>query len=93
MHTIILKEYGSILTGREKGKSTMLRLDEKTPPNEEIIFDLTGVLSMGSSFGDEIFPKIANRQAGRITVRGASPSVRHCLELVASDANITIQFE
>lgn len=94
MITIKLLEFGNILTGREKGKGVMALLESRIPSSSELIeFDLDGVISMGSSFGDEIFPKIASRQGGTVQVRNANPSIKHCLALVAQDARIKIEQE
>jgi len=91
MTTIKLKEFGAILTGRDFGKSTLKALTEKFRAPVELDFE--GVFSMGSSFGDEVIPTLANAQGGHIKVLNANNVVRTCIETVAEETKIKVTLE
>ncbi|MEK6544263.1 MAG: DUF4325 domain-containing protein [Elusimicrobiota bacterium] len=85
---IELKKYGLILTGRPFGQKVMQELEPLL--EYPVVLDFTGTLSMGSSFGDEVVPKIAKKQSGTISVRNANKVVWSCLERLAEDHGIHI---
>ena len=91
MKSILLKEYGSILTGREFGKQVAkeLMMNSSAP----VMLDFQGVVSLGSSFGDEVVPPLALRQEKNISIINANHSIKTILRDVAADASINIKFQ
>jgi len=85
---IKLREYGSILTGRPFGKKVMEQLSPTL--KHPVVLDFDGTITMGSSFGDEIVPAIANKQDGKIEVINASKVIWSCLDQLAEDHNIQV---
>ncbi len=85
---IDLKKYGPILTGRPFGQKVMKELE----PGLEypVVLDFEGILSMGSSFGDEVVPVIAKRQSGKIEAMKANRVIWACLDRLAEDHGIEI---
>ena len=88
MTTINLKEYGKILTGREFGKDVTKSLLENTSP--PFTLDFAEIISMGSSFGDELVPTLAAKQNNSITALHANPVVQRCLRDIQTETEITI---
>ena len=88
MTTMKMKKYGIVLTGREFGADVMNQLsDELKYP---VTLDFEGVASMGSSFGDEIVPKIAANQGNKIEVCNVKKPIADCLNTIAKDYGIEI---
>ncbi|PWU16724.1 MAG: hypothetical protein C5B49_10130 [Bdellovibrio sp.] len=86
-----LKEFGSVLTGREYGKTIYGTLAEKLVHPAGLDFE--GVESMGSSFGDEIVIPIARDQGNKIVVRNANQVITSCLMDIAEENQISIEIE
>jgi len=88
--TIEMVRFGRTLTDRTYGKraaETILRR-YKIP----VSLDFKGVISLGSSFGDEIIAAIGPEQQNRIPVRNTNGAVRACLEKVALDSDVSLEF-
>ncbi len=86
--TIAMAQFGRTLTDRPYGKraaETILR--DYTFP---VTLDFKGVISLGSSFGDEIATAIGPKQEGRIPVLNINGAIRACLEKVATDTNVEL---
>jgi hypothetical protein len=84
-------QFGRTLTDRSFGKlavETILR-ESRIP----VVLDFKGVISLGSSFGDEIISAIGPRQENRIQVRNTNGAVQACLEKVALDSNVLLEFD
>jgi hypothetical protein len=90
MTIIKLKDYGAILTGREFGQTTFKSLLEKYRP--PLALDFEGVLSMGSSFGDEVLPAIARLQGNKLQIINASKTVKACIADIKTETNIDFLF-
>lgn len=88
MNRLIMNRYGTILTGREFGQQALAELERDLKLPVEL--DFRGVISLGSSFGDEVVPKIAQRQNGQLTVIGPSKAVWDCLRQIAEEYQIQI---
>lgn len=91
MTVISLSQYGTVLTGREFGADVMKNLNEglKLP----VTLDFSGVESLGSSFGDEVVPIIAEKQGNVIKILNANNEVKATLKDIAFDSNIKIVLE
>lgn len=87
--TIHMVQFGRTLTDRPYGKSIAEKIlrEYKIP----ITFDFKGVISMGSSFGDEIIAAVGPKQNNLIHVQHTNGAVRSCLEKVGVDLNVSIK--
>lgn len=85
---IDMSKYGTILTGRDFGKQAMSEL--KPLLEHPVKLDFSGVTSLGSSFGDEVVPVIAQKQNNQLTVIGPNNAVWDCLLQIAEEYKITI---
>lgn len=91
MSSVLMKNYGLILTGREYGINVAQEIaNEFQPPFE---FDFTEVLSLGSSFGDEIFKTVTNISKDKIVVINANKIVKAAIVQVAVDLKIEVDFK
>ena len=90
MTKIKLNTHGTVLTGREYGKSVLKMLLEKYPSPVELDFE--GVFSMGSSFGDEVVVPLAKRQGDEMVVLNASKTVKACIEDIRVETRINFIF-
>jgi anti-anti-sigma regulatory factor len=90
MKRVALSAFGRTLTDREFGKSVAARiLTENSAP---IALDFSGVITLGSSCGDEIVNAVADRQNREIEIFGANPAIVVCLEKVAEDLGVKLRF-
>ena len=90
MNILKMNRFGKILTDREYAQRMAKKvLAEETFP---LVLDFEGVISLGSSFGDEVVHAVAQKQGLQIEVKNASTAVRHCLALVADDFKIKIKY-
>lgn len=87
MKVLNMSEYGKILTGRAFGKQVMDELHTLDYPVE---LDFRAVISLGSSFGDEVIPTIAKKQNGQLIVIGPNKAVWACLLQIAEENEIHI---
>lgn len=91
MSRIELKKYGMNLSGRPLGMSTFkIIISEFKPPFE---LDFAGVLSIGSSFADEVVAKLAELNQGEIKVDNANRIIKKCLEDVSLDKKFEIIYD
>ena len=83
-----MNQFGSILTGRDFAKRLMTELVRtlKYP----VLLDFSDVISLGSSFGDEIVPVIAKQQGGKVVVINANKAIWECLNQIAEDHHIAV---
>lgn len=88
MNRLDMSKYGTILTGRSFGKQVMEELVTKLEYPVEL--DFRGVISLGSSFGDEFIPVIAQKQNGQLTVIAPNKAVWDCLCQIAEEQKIQI---
>lgn len=90
MSTIKMNSFGSILTGREYGMNVAKKIvQEESPP---YVFDFGGVISMGSSFGDEIFKAVIKHAVDSPSVQNANGVVRAALQQIQNDLKIELKF-
>lgn len=93
MRNIVLKNFGVILTGRPYGVQIYSELQKEYDNAAGVEFDFTGIASLGSSFGEEVIVPFAKKQGNKITVYSANAPVRSCLQLIAKDFNLTVNFK
>lgn len=85
---INMTKYGTILTGRDFGKQAMAELQPLLKQPVEL--DFSGVTSLGSSFGDEVLPILAQKQDNQLTVIGPNKAVWDCLLQISEEYKIKI---
>lgn len=85
-----MNDFGKILTDREDGKKAFDSICAKSGP--PYILDFTGILAMGSSFGDEVVGKLALVQDNKIEVQNVSGPIKACLSKVEEDYKIRILY-
>ena len=87
---IKLANYGAVLTGRDFGKEILSQiLKEYDGP---YALDFSDVLSMGSSFGEELIPKLAEKQDKKIKIIKASSPIKSCLKDIENEIKVTLTF-
>ena len=83
-----IKKYGLVLTGREFGKNiTAVIVKESKAP---FTLDFSGVISLGSSFGDELLPALAKLQVGPLIIINANQVVQTCISKIKEDSKIEV---
>ena len=88
MTVVPMLRFGRTLTDREYGKSIASTiLTENSFP---IALDFKGVITLGSSCGDEILNAIGPKQNGSVRIMNANSAVRACLEKVSEDIRVRI---
>ena len=92
MQNIMLKNFGIILTGRPYGVQIYSELQKEYANAAEVEFDLSGVASLGSSFGEEVIVPFAKKQGNKITIKSANAPVRSCIQLIAKDFSLDVVF-
>ncbi len=89
MNKLKMNKFGSVLTGREFGVDTMIKISEDI--EYPVILDFLGVNSLGSSFADEVLIPIAKNQKNFVEVCNAKKPVWVCVKEVAKDGGITVR--
>ncbi len=91
MNVVKLNLFGSTLTDRADGKKALAAILGQTSP--PIALDFAGVVSLGSSFGDEIIPPLAEGQENTISILNANSVIRNCIRRIIEETTITVSFE
>ena len=91
MTVINMKEFGTVLTGREYGVNAAEKIFHHAKP--PFTFNFQGVLTLGSSFGDEIIKAAKKITDTRIKVANANKVVRGALNQIQSDLKIELEYE
>lgn len=91
MHSLSLKRFGTVLTGRPFGSQTFAEL-QKEIGQQQVELDFSGVSSLGSSFGEEVIVPIAKKQGDSIVIRSANAPVKDCIDLIAGDFNLRVTY-
>jgi hypothetical protein len=90
MKTLELAKFGKTLTDREYGKTIgqTIVTDGVFP----LVLDFKGVISLGSSCGDEILTAVGRMQGSEIQITNTNQPIRFCLEKVAEDLHLKVIF-
>mgnify|MGYP001595870792 CR=1 FL=1 len=91
MTLVAMNQFGRTLTDREFGKSVAATILKNYP--FPVTLDFKGVISLGSSCGDEIINVIIGKQGAKLRVLNANQAIMACLEKVALDSKITVSFD
>ena len=91
MTVVPMNRFGRTLTDREFGKSIAATIvSEYSSP---LALDFRGVISLGSSCGDEILTAVGSKQGFEIKIMNANPAVKSCLDKVSVDVKVKAKFE
>ncbi len=90
MNAVSMNRFGRTLTDREFGKSVATTITGEA--NFPIVLDFKGVITLGSSCGDEILTAIATKQGNQVQIMNANQAIKSCLAKVAEDSKIEISF-
>ena len=88
--TVEMKQFGATLTGREYGQNVAMKFF--TPIKEPPVLNFEGVISMGSSFGDEIFKALKDQGIHHVNVKNYNKAIADCLKEIQSELSIEIVF-
>ena len=85
-----LKQYGRTLTDRSDGQRVFREIlnSHKSP----FSLDFSGVMSLGSSFGDEVVLKLAELQGNKIEVINANQGIIDCIGKVIEGKSVSIKY-
>jgi len=85
-----MNKFGRTLTDRADGKKAYQNIISNGEfPN---LLDFSGDMSMGSSFGDEILPKLAEKNSNKIFIKNANMPIKSCVKKVKEDAQIEVEY-
>ena len=90
MNTIPMRQFGSTLTDRADGKKAFQEILRKTV--FPVSLDFSGVVSLGSSFGDEVILTVAERQGNTITVLHANKVIQNAIRRSVEDSPVAVSF-
>ncbi len=90
MNTIPMRQFGSTLTDRADGKKAFQEILRRTAL--PVSLDFSGVVSLGSSFGDEVILAVAERQSNTITVLHANKVIQNAIRRSVEDSPVTVFF-
>jgi len=91
MNIVEMKQFGATLTDREDGKKTFSMITEKYAL--PVALDFSEVVSLGSSFGDEVVPKIALMQGGEIELLNANRVIRNSIKRTVEELPVRVVFD
>lgn len=85
-----MQQYGRTLTDRPYGATIAQKIiqSEQFP----VSLDFKGVISLGSSFGDEILSAILSKKQTTLEIYRANEAIKSCLEKVSGDIAIKLEF-
>ncbi len=90
MNEFKMNKFGIMLTDREDGKKAFLEIiQNKEYPD---LLDFYGVISMGSSFGDEVLPKLASHHKNSLFIKNANQAIKSCISKIIEDTGIIINY-
>ena len=88
MKTLMMNKFGKVLTGREFGVDSMKKINSTI--EYPVILDFMDVISLGSTFADEVLVPIAKKQNNHISVCNVKAPVLACIKYTAHDEGIKI---
>jgi len=89
MKTIQMRQFGSTLTGRADGKRAFQEIIRTTLP---VSLDFKDVVSLGSSFGDEVILAVAESQDNAVTVLHANKVIQNAIRRSIEDTPVSVSF-
>lgn len=89
MCEIQMKEFGVVLTGRAYGKDCFEKLSRRNLSSPFTI-NFNGVISLGSSFGEEIIVPLSKMTTDPIRIMNANPAIQDCLKKIEIDFKLQL---
>jgi len=90
MSTVAMNQFGSTLTDRADGKKAFREIFEKY--RLPVTLDFKGVVSLGSSFGEEVILKIGPLQNNEITILNTNSVMKNSIRRIIEDTDIIVIF-
>jgi len=90
MNTVKMIQFGSTLTDRADGKKTSISIMDKY--SQPVSLDFADVVSLGSSFGDEVILPLAEKQNQKIIVLNTNNIIKNSIRRIVEDRSIEISF-
>ena len=91
MNTVLMIEFGETLTDRADGKKAFAEIMRKNELPMEL--DFTGVISLGSSFGDEVILNLAKEQSNQVTIKNTNKVIKNSVRRIVEERNIDVLFK
>ncbi len=89
MSEIQMNEFGVILTGRVYGKDCFEKIS-RSDISGPVTLNFKGVISLGSSFGEEVVVPLSKMTAESITIINANSSIQDCLQKIEMDFKLKL---
>lgn len=89
MSIIPMNKFGNTLTDREDGKKAFSVITSTYSP--PYVLDFNGVISLGSSFGDEIILKLALLQGDNIRIININDGIRASIKRIIEETDINVE--
>ncbi len=91
MSEIELKKFGMTLTDRADGQKAFASIVKNH--QQPYVLNFNGVMSMGSSFGDEVVVRLARIQGNQIAIFNANDGIKNCISRVIEETGIAVNFQ
>lgn len=91
MTEIKMNKFGISLTGRPFGKDCFEKINREGI-SHPIYLNFSGVITLGSSFGEEILVPISQNGKNEIFALNANSAVKDCIQKIVEDFSIKISF-
>ncbi len=91
MNTILMRQFGTTLTDRADGKKTFEEIFRTS--TFPVALDFSGVVSLGSSFGDEVILKVAERQENKLAILHANHVIQNAVRRSIEDCPVSVSFD
>ena len=87
---LLMSRFGIFLTGRMDGKNAYEEI--KQLDSKPSLLNFENVMSLGSSFGDEVLVPLAQQNSNTIYIKNANPVIKQCISLIEEDSNIKVKY-
>ena len=91
MSKVPMNQFGSTLTDRADGKKAFQEISDKY--SLPVTLDFLGVVSLGSSFGEEVILKIAPLQDLKITIANTNSVMKNSVRRIVEETEIEVTYD
>ena len=91
MSEVRMAQFGSTLTDRADGKKAFQQIS--TRHDFPVALDFSDVVSLGSSFGDEVILKVADMQGRKITILNTNSVIKNSIRRIIEDSQVSVSFK
>ncbi len=91
MSKVPMNQFGSTLTDRADGKKAFQEISDKY--SLPVTLDFLGVVSLGSSFGEEVILKIAPLQDLKITIANTNSVMKNSVRRIVEETEIEVTLD